>query len=539
MKKLLLLLLTLAVGHGLAQAPPTYYGQIAWDIGTSLPGNCSAPAFFYKTDTTTLYACSGGTFHAAGGASGTSLPSVNGLVACTGTLCSTTTARSIVGGSGITVTNGDAVAGNPTISPDLTVLLSRLNFTSNPDTTLQPVSSSGTAYTACPTQNLAANGWIANGVTLTQYSPLSRFTFIPDVSSGASPTINICALGTLAMQWNVNGTLTAITTNNLTAGVPYVMILGTGNPPTVAILEPSNSAGGVSTTGSPLNTYMAFFTAAGTISGDANATYTHTAANKNQWLFQAGSSQTNADPIILFQSSAAAKIGGVISEPSNSTDIAVVFGDPTSSTAPLFGNDGFGGIYMGQRGVNALSGSTYLHILGSGLRLAGGGLGSIEYQLSAAGQNTIYNSIATVGEGVPPVYGAIHQTAKVAAITTATLCAAAICNAGNNQYHIHYAFIEAGTACGTPGAGGVTFLLTWTDFNGTTHSAVSLGMDDASSINAVSQTFHFQTSLGAAWGSGDFNINTNGSIIQYATGYTACGVGTGTYNLDIAVTQLQ
>ena len=132
----------------------------------------------------------------------------------------------------------------------------------------------------------------------------------------------------------------------------------------------------------------------------------------------------------------------------------------------------------------------------------------------------------------------INSTGNTGAISTATLCAASAgaCNVAG-QYHISWTFIETGTACSVPGTGGVTFLLTWTDSNGTTHSAVSLGMDDASAINAVSQTFHFQTSLAAAWGSGDFNISTNGSVIQYATGYTACGTGTGTYQLQAVVTR--
>src|SRR5258707_1747406 len=126
--------------------------------------------------------------------------------------------------------------------------------------------------------------------------------------------------------------------------------------------------------------------------------------------------------------------------------------------------------------------------------------------------------MTTAGGGVVPVDAVLHQAAKTGAISTATLCAtgATACGAAG-QYHIHWTFIETGTACATPGVtGGVTFLLTWTDSNGTTHSAVSLGMDDASAINAVSQTFHFQTTLAAAWASGDFNISTNGAIIQYA-----------------------
>jgi hypothetical protein len=83
----------------------------------------------------------------------------------------------------------------------------------------------------------------------------------------------------------------------------------------------------------------------------------------------------------------------------------------------------------------------------------------------------------------------------------------------------------------------VTFLLTWTDANALAHSAISLSMDDSASLVATTGTFHFAAANATAWASGSFNIYTNGSIIQYATGYTACSVGTGNYNLDITVTR--
>lgn len=150
------------------------------------------------------------------------------------------------------------------------------------------------------------------------------------------------------------------------------------------------------------------------------------------------------------------------------------------------------------------------------------------------------NYDAFCGGTVIGLPSAIHATGQTAAISTATLCAASpgACDQAG-QYHLHFDFIETGTACGTPGTGGVTFLLTWTDTNGTAHSAVSLAMDDSASIVATSGTFTFRSTLAAAWASGDFNISTNGSVIQYATGYTACSVGTGTYQLDAAVTKLQ
>jgi hypothetical protein len=135
--------------------------------------------------------------------------------------------------------------------------------------------------------------------------------------------------------------------------------------------------------------------------------------------------------------------------------------------------------------------------------------------------------------------GYIHATGQTAAIPTATLCASSggACNQPG-QYRVDWNFVENGTACATPGPGGVTFLLTWTDNSGT-HSAASLPMHDSASLTAASGTFTFQTTKTNAWASGIFNIQSTGAIIQYATGYTACTTGTGTYELNATVTRLQ
>lgn len=137
---------------------------------------------------------------------------------------------------------------------------------------------------------------------------------------------------------------------------------------------------------------------------------------------------------------------------------------------------------------------------------------------------------------------AIHQTGKTAAITTSTLCAASAgaCNQAG-MYHVHWDFSGAGTACSSVTAGSVTFLLTWTDTNAVTHSAVALQMmgQTGAATTAMGGTFPFQTALANESASGDYDISTNGTIIQYATGYTACTTGTGTYQLDAAVTRLQ
>ena len=138
--------------------------------------------------------------------------------------------------------------------------------------------------------------------------------------------------------------------------------------------------------------------------------------------------------------------------------------------------------------------------------------------------------------------GAIHQTAQTASIGTATLCAASAgaCNVAG-QYHVHFDFIETGTACSSVAAGSVSFNLTWTDTNATVHSAVVIPVLSQTGATSVAQgnAFTFATALANAGASGDFDVSTNGSVIQYATTYIACTTGTGTYQLDAVVTRVQ
>ena len=150
------------------------------------------------------------------------------------------------------------------------------------------------------------------------------------------------------------------------------------------------------------------------------------------------------------------------------------------------------------------------------------------------------NGSSSFGMMVRRQPGAIHATAQTAAISTATLCAASAgaCNVAG-QYHVHWNFTQGGTACTVVTAGSVTFLLTWTDTNAVAHSAIAMPMFNSVSNTATSGSFTFTTNNATAYASGDFNISTNGAVIQYATGYTACTTGTGTYQLDASVTRLQ
>lgn len=135
----------------------------------------------------------------------------------------------------------------------------------------------------------------------------------------------------------------------------------------------------------------------------------------------------------------------------------------------------------------------------------------------------------------------VSAASQTAAISTATLCTAAICSVAGAQYNLHWNMWGSGTACSSVTAGSVTFLLTWTDENAVTHSAVALQMmgQTGAATEAMGSTFPFQTALANESASGDFKFSTNGTIIQYGTGYTACTTGTGTYGLRASITRVQ
>lgn len=152
------------------------------------------------------------------------------------------------------------------------------------------------------------------------------------------------------------------------------------------------------------------------------------------------------------------------------------------------------------------------------------------------------NGSSSFGTLVRVQPGTIHQTAQTASIGTATLCAASAgaCNTAG-QYHVSWDFIETGTACSVVTAGGVTLTISYTDSNGTSHAHVMpmIGEGAVATTPALNASFFFQTSLANAFAHGDANISTNGTVIQYATTYTACTTGTGTYQLDVVVERLQ
>jgi hypothetical protein len=131
----------------------------------------------------------------------------------------------------------------------------------------------------------------------------------------------------------------------------------------------------------------------------------------------------------------------------------------------------------------------------------------------------------------------VQRTAQTSGIATTTLCSATNCGYPGT-YQISASFWGSGTACSSVTAGSVALTLTWTDGNGTTHSAVAFPLFDQSK-GALGTSFFFSTSLATEGASGDFKIDSNGSAIQYAATYIACTTGTGTYNLDLTAMRVR
>jgi hypothetical protein len=156
------------------------------------------------------------------------------------------------------------------------------------------------------------------------------------------------------------------------------------------------------------------------------------------------------------------------------------------------------------------------------------------------------NGSANFGMLVRAQPNSVLQQTQTALISTSTLCAASAgaCNVAGT-YHIHMNIYMSGTACSNVTAGGVTPSLTWTDGNAVTHAAVIIPFLSQTSATAVALESSaptvpaVATTLANQGGSADYNITTNGTVIQYAVAYTACTTGTLTYNFSAIATRIQ
>ena len=137
--------------------------------------------------------------------------------------------------------------------------------------------------------------------------------------------------------------------------------------------------------------------------------------------------------------------------------------------------------------------------------------------------------------------GNIRLTGQTGSISTATLCAASAgaCNV-SGTYHVQIALYQSGSACSANTTNGVSVQLSWTDANGTAHSAQTIPLEiNGTATFGTSGVMAWGATTVNAWASGDLNIDTNGTVIQYATTFAQCTTGTATYAISAVTTRLQ
>lgn len=126
------------------------------------------------------------------GGSGFPDPGSNGIAVRTA--LNTLTVRTLTGGSGISVTNGDGVSGNPTVAADTTVVLSRATDQAGTDTYCRSTTGNDT-YTCTLTP------------TLTAYTRGGCLTLDADTANTGTATVNVDTLGAKSILSRSGGAL--------------------------------------------------------------------------------------------------------------------------------------------------------------------------------------------------------------------------------------------------------------------------------------------------------------------------------------------
>ena len=280
-----------------------------------------------------------------------------------------------------------------------------------------------------------------------------------------------------------------------------------------------------------------------------------------QWVATSATCTTCVTSAVALPSGACVIGGGSQAISATSANCSLSTGALTLGSSGVAGSVTLNGATSGSMAIteSATNGTTKF---GSNISMSAAGsigtAGNIAFTESAApagiasadliwGDSTAHtlkaevNGSSTPGTIVMSLPGAIRSTGLTAAVTTATLCAnsAGACNQ-SGMYHVHVALYQSGSACSANTTNGVAPNITWTDGNGTTHSTVGFNL-------AVPNTSLVATSGTMPWGattvngiaSGDMNIDSNGTGINYAITFAQCATGTATYAASLAVTRLQ
>ena len=127
--------------------------------------------------------------------------------------------------------------------------------------------------------------------------------------------------------------------------------------------------------------------------------------------------------------------------------------------------------------------------------------------------------------------GAVSLTGQAAAISHKNLCASATC--GTGQYRITY-YLDSTGACASPGNAAVLLEIGWKDE--TAARTVKVPLAGSGIVNNDSM----KLGVASNFGSGEISLWSKGdTAITYATSYTGCSTGSGTYALRVVAEKIQ
>jgi len=125
--------------------------------------------------------------------------------------------------------------------------------------------------------------------------------------------------------------------------------------------------------------------------------------------------------------------------------------------------------------------------------------------------------------------GPVNLNTQTAAITTTNM----LTGATVGQYEISV-YLESDTNCTTPGSASVSVTLGWADRTGARSMTVPLqGSGVSNGMVALGTTANFGQAVVNVWN------NSASNNLTYATNYTACTTGTGTYALYMTYRRMQ
>lgn len=553
MKRFLLLLAAIALlwtpsAH--AQNPPQFTGAASIYLSAGVPsGSCTSGALDINTGASSLYACVNSAWVAISGGGGgvtsiaTTGPITGGTITTTGTIACATCATTTSGGA-ISFDKSATGLVNPTADATFTYVAASVSGLTLAGTAPASVSTStGTNASSVfnvsgvaggADSNATGTGGIGSSPTIT--GGVGGAGTGTNAVGGKGGTLQFTAGnggGSLGTGANANGG-----DINLYPGAP-----GTGGSGTAGLTGNVNLSasalssltyirnilgiiGGGGTTGS-----LTIATGAG---GSTIGFYTHTLSNL----------LVCSDVAVLNCSSAGNfQVNGSVTATASVAALGVIAPPFTGGT----GTTNFPQTYLN---VNGATAPTTFSTSGTmfGMNAASGFIGDLEndyvnggtsvYKLNYQGLVTQYNSVATAGKGVPPIYQVIHSS-NSAAITAANLIASPA-TSGLYRVSVYAIVTTAATTSSALGAGTNNgFILAYTDPDSSVAQTATVPLWNGAgtaNVPATGQTGNTTTTLLT----GSQIISAKAAVaITYSFGYTSVGGTAMVYEITVTAEELR